>query len=82
MLAAHNQLSSGEKGEQAISATDRPAVLHVLEIHDRAAMNSYKTRRTKTRMELLERRANSITQTTRMNLHVIGCRIYELNFRR
>ena len=53
MLAAHNQLSSGEKGEQAISATDRPAVLHVLEIHDRAAMNSYKTRRIQAGVELL-----------------------------
>lgn len=53
MLAAYNQLSSVEKSEQAITATNRPAVLHVLEIDNRAAMNSYETRRTQACVELL-----------------------------
>lgn len=53
MLAAYNQLSSVEKSEQAITATDRTTVLHVLEIDNRAAMNSYEIRRTQAGVELL-----------------------------
>src|SRR6184192_4205218 len=71
VLAANDQLSSVAQREQAVAAPDGAAVLYVIKVHDRAAMDLHEICRAEAIVELFQRGANPITQSSGMYFDVV-----------
>ena len=81
VLAANDQLSSVAQREQAVAAPDGAAVLYVIKVHDRAAMDLHEICRAEAIVELFQRGANPITQSSGMYFDVVSCRFDEFDVR-